>query len=481
MGMFLLEHIKQKAANLRNRFFRRDMTKTKKQYYLKLYDKKGQTAMELAVFGSIFIFVLGLIVRTALAYGYQQGQSLKAMRMAMRMSYMYSSGRMGGAGDNNASRNSASVVIIEDRLNSSADKYGAVDRVPYMMSGSAVHSRNLFLDIDDGEDHSLSVSDYWINGIHFPFAAAKFRTVAGFDASHPLWDPACATNTSTGLPVGCVVVYEKIPNHPGVSAWDPSCEICFDLDRDGTPDVPDNPINVRPFFSWQWKRRHAFIEGTNPVIILNSPNEGILADQRFSSDVDGDGKEETVYSAVAGATGAVTSMRVVDFQAGDVDTTWQDGDLDADGDPIPRPGLQRDTEVFTFLRGTRPGQEGTYARIEEGKLYAATPDRQFIRTARKKDQVDIIQREIQLSNFDEGRFCFRGNLANPPAVVENDAVPNPVERCVLRRNECFGANIPFTCLAIDDNYLFVRSRIADRRGHKWVTDTTDDDYVEFVR
>ncbi|MFH1684715.1 MAG: hypothetical protein ABH983_00255 [Candidatus Micrarchaeota archaeon] len=445
------------------------MNSFNKKHDFKLVKESGQTAMELAVFGSIFIFVMGLIVRTALGYGYQQNQALKAMRMAMRMSYMYTSGQMGGHGDNNASRNSAAVFLIEDRLTSSSAKYGTVDRVPYMLSGAGTHSRNLFLNIDSNEDFSLSVTDYWINGQHFPFASARFVNIGGLVAGHPTWQDNCA-RLASGAIVGCVAVYEKIPNHDGIDDWNAGCDECFDLDRDGTSD--EVPAGLRPDFAWQWKIRYAFESKSGGGTLL--AGNTAMDTSQVTYDVDGDWKEETVYSVSSDANGVITSIHAIDYQEGDIDSTWEEGE------PGVQPGLQRETEVFTFLRGQRPGEEGTYAIVEEGRLYAATPGRQFIRTAKKKDQVDIIQREIQLSNFIDGRYC-NGDLTVPAIVGDDTSVPNPVEVCVNMRQECFGGNMPYTCMAIRDKYIFVRSRIADRRGRKWVTDSTDDPYVEFMR
>ncbi|MBU1996795.1 MAG: hypothetical protein KKF78_06540 [Candidatus Omnitrophica bacterium] len=441
----------------------------RKKRYFKLVKESGQTAMELAVFGSIFIFTMGLIVRSALGYGYQQGQALKAMRMAMRMSYMYTSGQMGSHGDNNASRNSAAVVLIEDRLTASSAKYGTVDRVPYMLSGSGTHSRNLFLNIDSNENFSLSVTDYWINGQHFPFSSASFTNIGGLVDGHPTWQDNCA-RLASGAIVGCVAVYEKIPNHPGIDDWDAGCDACFDLDRDG--DSSEVPVAMRSNFYWQWKIRYAFETKAGGGTLL--PGNVAMETSQVSYDVDGDYMEETVYSVTSDANGVVTSIHAIDYGAGDIDGTWEEGD------PGERPGLQRDTEVFTFLRGQRPGEEGTYALIEEGRLYATSPGRQFIRTAKKKDQVDIIQREVLLSNFTPGRFC-NADRTVPPFVGDDTSVPNPIEVCVNMRQECFGGNTPLTCMAIRDRYIFIRSRIADRRGRRWVTDTTDEPYVEFMR
>ena len=49
------------------------MTKSRK--YL-----RAQTALELAVFGAILIFVVGVIIRQALSSAYMQNQNLRAMR-----------------------------------------------------------------------------------------------------------------------------------------------------------------------------------------------------------------------------------------------------------------------------------------------------------------------------------------------------------------------------------------------------------------
>ena len=89
----------------------------------------AQTVTELAVFGGVFVFVLGLIIRQGMSYSYQQNQTLKAMRMAMQMSFRFSEGLEEFAlpGTGTVSRNTSTVVLVEDRLNASADKFGATD------------------------------------------------------------------------------------------------------------------------------------------------------------------------------------------------------------------------------------------------------------------------------------------------------------------------------------------------------------------
>jgi len=149
-------------------------TKDKKSQKTKFYfslltshflPKKAQTAMELAVFGAILIFVVGAIVRQALSAGYMQNQQLRAMRQAMTTSYRYSTGLAGGGGGSgDASHQTASVLFVEDRLTAESAKYAAIDRTPYVASAAATYSRNLFLPVDAGEDYNLPIYDIFING-----------------------------------------------------------------------------------------------------------------------------------------------------------------------------------------------------------------------------------------------------------------------------------------------------------------------------
>lgn len=140
--------------------------------------KKAQTAAEVAVFGAVMIFVIGMIVRQTMGSSYQQNQSLKAMRLAMATSFKYSQGLMGlGGTDGTMSHNTATILFVEDRLTADSAKYGAIDRTPYMLSASATHSRNLYMDLDAGFNFDLPIYDVFVNGKHFPFTTARFRRV----------------------------------------------------------------------------------------------------------------------------------------------------------------------------------------------------------------------------------------------------------------------------------------------------------------
>ncbi len=556
-----------------------------------LKNVRAQTAMELAVFGAILIFVVGAIVRQALSAGYMQNQQLRAMRQAMSTSYRYSTGLLGTGGNKGeASHQTASILFVEDRLTADSAKHGAIDRTPYMVSASASYSRNLFFPVDINNQEDLPIFDIFINGKHFPFTVSRFKWVelarncagdvlcpaeCGGDCSatsarlYPApslpagwWQSDCIPsadilcvdrcnpafcNAAMGEcggesaktwqgQIGCAKLYTVVYNHGSYVEWctdepgDPACPVVgnsinlttderFDLDHDGTTDVP---AGSRKDFSWQWYLVSGYDATVDrPFNTLKYPESVIIQEAgecasddckeswHTSVDVDGDLKLEQIiapYRAVNkdvdAATGVIRSFTVVDSQDGDLD--FSRGDSDAG----PAPGLTKNTKMFTRAR------DGTFLQIEEGKLYAAVKNptcvgdcagdadciaacpgdgTQYIRTTQRKDQIDIVERTIQLSN-DTHRFCDSGgtrvatrlNNDPPPApVIWTVATPNPVEAC----NDCFSAaNIDKTCMEQDPDLapgiqppvILVRSRVVDRHGRKWITNTSGDDYVDFT-
>jgi hypothetical protein len=205
---------------------------------------------------------------------------------------------------------------------------------------------------------------------------------------------------------------------------------------------------MRCYIAWQWAASAA----TNPSSIgLNTSSN-----EYPQYDIDGRLKEVTVYSIGQTQDGR-PKVSYEDFQGGDIDGTW---DLNSCG---PKPGLQNGYQIFTFTK------QGTYLQILEGKLYNPETN-QFVRSSNQRDTVDLIQRIIQLSN-NTGDFC---NGATPLPAVNGS--PNPVEVCVPpgSNNGCFSSqqNIKSTCFDGNDNMLFVRSRLKDRRGHFWITDAS---------
>jgi len=421
---------------------------------------KAQTAVELAVFGAVLIFLLGLMIRYSLNAALAQSQTLKAMRLAMAESFK--------AGENRtAGRNTATLIFVEDRTTAEVTKYGAISRSPAVASGSATFSKNLFLPLDWGEFQNIPLTDVFINGQHFALTTAGFKEYNIGEGSAPPvtldslsqtrwdadWDPGCS---SSG---GCRMVYTRVPNLPDSTDFDVHCDPCFDLYRDGSNIVP---ASERPLFAWQWKKIKAtsdninIKDGKNTVVDL----DGDLQEEFIIEMVDVDGFTYTSQQTRKNSGDIpIKTVRVLDFQAGDMDLSHNDRSVG------PKPGLQDNLQMYTFAR------DGTVLFIEEGKLKETT---QMVRSTQTKDITDIISRTMQLTN-DTGRLC--GNGSGEPwdvgAGVPNSQLNPAVKAC----NDCFSdANIFQTCFDEGVKILYIRSRIGDLRGRRWVTDLGERGY-----
>jgi len=555
---------------------------TNKKAQAAAWNAAGQAAIELAVFGAILIFILGTIVRSAVGNGYAQNQNFKAMRMAMLASW-------NGSKAASMSRNSATILFVEDRLAPDFNKYGDLERNPYIAQGSGTFSYELLYPLNAGEVGSnLPIMDVYINGQHFPLTTASYvqnRTIqrpacsaGGPYDTHPLTQQQClqnqclrnarewaggnvtesqfdsivpvtTLNSTTGqtMAANASAIFNELYNEglianvtgtdftkggSGLSgnvtslaasalpsafiAWledtfpgtgqtqanqiqsilqstqtqyklfysvvangtsqfiqtPPTCgshpckdkelssdlvlgsssnsngDLMFDLQRNNDP-ATFVPSGMRPYIAWEWSAT----AGTTAALIgLDS-----AGNQYPQYDIDGRLKMVTIYGISQNPDGT-PNVTYEDFQGGDIDGSW---DFNSCG---PRPGLQNDSQIFTFTK------EGTYLQIKEGKLYNPETG-QFVRSVSRHDTADLIQRSIQLSN-NTGDFC---NGATPQASV-NGSSPNPVEVCIPPgvSDNCFSSelNIKSTCYDENDNMIFVRSRLEDRRGRFWMTDTS---------
>jgi hypothetical protein len=302
----------------------------------------------------------------------------------------------------------------------------------------------------------------------------QYTTSAPTCASHPCKDQELSTDLIT-------------PNSQNVmGAWNTNGDMMFDLQRLGTYDST-NPSFVtvasglRPSMAWQWSATAAIVgggdttDGADPIIGLDPDNN-----QWPQYDIDGRLQAVTIYAMSQDPSSGFPTVTYEDFQKGDFDQTW---------DPViscgPKPGLQNDAQILTFTKNAQNGTNGgTYLQIKDGGLYTPGTD-QFVRSANKRDTIDLIQRLVQLS-YNTGRFCPTTippgcPTTSPPGCYGSLGAPvsqggtNPVEICVdstISGNNCFTpANVGQTCMDINGNMLYVRSRLEDRRGTFWNTDT----------
>lgn len=473
--------------------------------------KKAQAVTELAVFGAILIFVVGSILRNAADAGMAQNQSLKAMRYAMLQS-------LSGIRNGIKSRDSASVTFVEDRLAPEAGRFGAMERTPMVQVAAASFSNTLFMPLDWLEYHNLPVVDLFVNGVHFSLTTGRFivydiRIDPGNANQIRVWN--LTTDTTTffpkdgnwsdacgGTPGGCPIFYKLLPSNSSkfcaTVCTDPTISIDqrFDLNRNG--DFTDDPQGVeRQRVVWQWE-----------VVLGLKDKVGINAkDGQFPSfDVDVDRKEETLFEAnpqslwdrsgpsfvvqlgaeplvkpaidlaalqAASTNGnVIQQLYVMDSTEGDVNPSMDDVDFLKLGISAMDRGLQRGVSVYTETR------DGTYLELLEGRAYVPSfiPGSEFVRSTSKKDQVDVISRMFRLDN-NTGRFC--GTISGTRWVTVGNipgGEPNPVQYCVNTTTfpgaNCFTpATASQTCYDAGTKIIFIRSRIEDTGGRRWVTQT----------
>lgn len=532
------------------------MTRIKKILFLQK-DDRAQAAAELAIFGAILVFVIGLIVRTGLNAGVAENAHLRALRYALSESYRSSereySCRPSGPCHDSAARNTANIVLVEDRLSvNSGQKAGTRDRIPFVASASGVMSHNLFLPVEDSESWSQSQFDMIINGQRFPFRMTSIeditlsydmfnqatcpRTTSENEPDPRCWETVCVKSENGQTIEGCPVVYRIATNGDSdwCSGYDDSGNFVdcnrnmtsderFDLDFRNGPDISrieqgSDGNYVRETFSWQWIKvpvvppervRDLVLDaGVDPddqstFINVSNPRRYRTLAKDMSADIDGNLEEETVNDHITYSTpgGRLEATVEVFYQ--------HTGDLDLSGREDNNTGLQtEELQMYSFTRN-RDNQttrgKGTYLRIEEGQLFG--PGGQFIRSTTRQDHVDIVERKIvfrstpycnyagpvdMFCEFDNncnliGPREWYDDVADEPTrwSVDNGVagLRNPVEVCVSppptidALHPCFSAgnpgNIEKTCLQIGDAdhnpAIFVRSRIHDLRGHRWVT------------
>jgi hypothetical protein len=507
----------------------------------------AQAATEVAIFGGILLFVIGSILKLGFQQSMNMNQQLRAMRMALSESWKSAQGHYSG-GQISLARNSASVMLVEDRLSIDAgQKLGTRDRIPFITSGSGMLTQNLMYSFEWGMDLDIPVLDLIVNGQRFPLTAAAFwsygvpavGSLAPCLGPHTLLpsgkrDSRCTENDcytkSAPPPMGggppppagpslpCLVYYTEAINgkekFDPVSGGDPTRMERFDLDFDGNPEPAlVASADLRAHFMWQWRPVAAILDSDsikNAAVIALTANmtaQGAellniesVSTNRPGLDVDGDGYGETIFS-IASAGGLnpeyVSVFNVLDMERGDFDTSYE-----ATG-PNDKPGLQEESQMYSKTYANPKIAEGTYYRIQDGKIFSPT-DGTFIRNTTRQDHVDLVMRVLRLSN-DTHRFCCptdaaaanalsgcrtgTGTAADPyvprPGQPRNWAsvlglmgIQNPVEVCVRNSEStepyspCFyEVNTEKTCMDQDLLLIFIRSRIQDIRGSRWITRT----------
>ena len=329
--------------------------------------------------------------------------------------------------------------------------------------------------------------------------------------------------------VGCTLMFTISGNYPKskTCCFGTTCtkacsnlpqDVRFDYDFDGVTDVP---AGDRDGMMWQWFLIAGVRDGT-PLTLPWGGVPGIFVDpsgeksgKNTMLDVDGDYYEESVLNYSVLSSGVLRAVHVMDNEEGDMNSSFMSdnriagewrfaGTIGGSCGATPTGncvigatttgdnsagvcsnykclersvGFTEGAQVYTFTE-SNPGQEtgqGTYVRVEEGPVYDISTA-QFTRSTERHDQLDVVERLVQLSR-DTGRFC--ADDVNPrvwgtSAWARSNGVygiPNPVEVCTrpTHGTNCYQAGASqLTCFDRDNLILFVRSRVADLRGRRWI-------------
>ncbi|MBF0386475.1 MAG: hypothetical protein HQL20_01305 [Candidatus Omnitrophica bacterium] len=474
--------------------------------------RRAQAIIELAVFGSIFIFVVGSIFQQGYAsMEYQQAQ-LQPMRMALLKSYMATKYISKDSGPEVFKRQSVSIHVVQDRLSPGLAKYGAVDRRPAIMSGSGSLTTGLmypveWIDVSDPKKNAIGVTELTVNGQTFELtgsAAYVLRlrkkpdgtvtTTWFYDAEklpiceegRPFVDNQKAfARLKREWPAGQAAPTFFAIKANGNKGWFDAEATAADSDK-ALYDWKYN-YNRNDFLTDDlWSRPNLRNERLEKALwrweLAGDVNAHDGENQNEQADVNGDLVEESVFSAAAKDTSktkcegeAVFDLAIQDYSAGDMageGPERYDNARDV-------PGLKMDAQIFTELK------DGTVMEIRNGQAFLPNTNK-LAMSVNKKKQRDFISRTWQLNRqmIDPWNFVERnpGSVEaycqSEPSTEEKPLYPQltpPAEGgcCMntvadLIKTKRSVPNVLLTCFDMNSRTLFIRSRLTDERGRMWI-------------
>lgn len=487
--------------------------------------KKAQTMIELAVFGAVLFFLIGGIASNYISGSQQQQAQLQALRKALLSSYQ--SGQAG-----KTERVAASTLVFEDRLTGEGGKYATMERQPVVMGGSGLLSIQAMQPGIFNEPNSSPLMDLVVNGKAFQFRTNAYvqyvialkpdntvqiiQVKAVADDQLPVVSTipamgtcsggaynACASNSNCGHGTTCVKTPVDIPKTQTEfmkdavtsclttgSAGDPvqNCNAGtpeqrarlarewllypnangdplffyhmmsndplfhqsagrtpipgideLNLLRDGdSSHVFPSSSTLEPAWKWAWDSLTAAIDKIDE-------NEGSYP----AYDVDGDLDEENVFQAedvtsvycASGACRNAYRVGVQDSSLADVDPSKDASDFT---DPAQAPGMRQETQIKSEVSAE--------TEVKEGWIFSDSLPYNISKATKK--QSDMIERIYQMNV----------NMNDPAGFIAlNSSVIEAANNCTSAANETK------TCFDTNTKTLYIRSRLSNQRGHKWVT------------
>lgn len=320
-----------------------------------MINQKGQSLVELASFGAVLLFCLGILIQYGMRANYQQDLQMQAFRKAMKIAY-YKHGP--GA--------AASLSIIEDKaIPDPRDPWGFAGRQTVSASASVSWDSNLQALYIDDFDEPEQDSDLPYQLIEINDTQGAFKT-AGYAAS--------------GCNGSIMIVLENPPEKR---------ESLHEEYREKTIDCSQIKVLNRGTEEGEVGKLYPYVKIDE------------LKHKISSADVDGDGELETIIAVKGtlykcednGYCGGVSSFKYVDQEEGDIDTKYAaiypwEAEKDRDGD-----GKLSDEQQGLI-------GNSTLTKIDDNRL-VKTDDSSEISTTTYLEGEQSITHYIRLNNKEE--------------------------------------------------------------------------------
>ncbi len=331
--------------------------------------QKGQALVELATFGTILLFCLGMLVSFGLQANYQQETEMKAFRQSMQQSYNSTRGPSAGA----------EVNLTEDKVGiDTQSPYGVSERYPFTAGAKVTWNTNL---LDDYVDQDNNLHDgngaadyhpkatYTINGKEYAYTTANF-------VSYP-----CN---------GSITV--RVPDRNDEYSMDGTQKADGKYWRDVNVDCGTQT----KIFKDESDKDHPFLAGYVKI-------DGVK-EQIGSADVDHDGKQELVVKVEGNEKGPIQRFVVLDSQEGEIDATVEI--------PLKPDGSQDIAEYAKRQQGLLPGY--TKEIYKKGKLTKEETKTSIVTTstAKPEENYEATTRTIKLNKFIGPPAPIKENLPN---------------------------------------------------------------------
>jgi len=286
---------------------------------------RGQALVELATFGSILLFCLGMLVQYGMQANNEQIVGMKAFRSAMRQAW-----------NNTGPSAGASLQLVEDKRMPTPDNaYGLAERSKFEASADVTWDNDLnapYVDASGQQiDAYLPKQFFQVNGSSYTPTTAAYATVnCNSGATFTVRE-----SSDSAIPMGTVINPATGLSQNVSSYWRQVIVNCNDTVISEPQLTPPPPA------------------GTYVPRIGYYKDASGQEHQITEADVDGDGDYETVVRVIGAVGAPIQQFVVLDSQHGTIDTNKLNENLDARQGILP--GYRKTVQQMATLKK----QEGT--------------------------------------------------------------------------------------------------------------------------